>query len=88
MTVNASILFQRLVASSLPTPAIPKTVKAKAPKKERIDTSFLKARAQLHVREFVDECFPDGGETKGLFKPTDRRHFLKSCCRRWRTRCC
>src|ERR1700730_8215310 len=43
---------------TLPTPAKPKPVKRE--KKERIDTTFLKSRAALHIREMIAVFFPDG----------------------------
>jgi hypothetical protein len=33
--------------------------------KPKIDTTFLKARGQLHVRDLIAEFFSDGRETKG-----------------------
>jgi hypothetical protein len=67
MTAAAIDLLQRLQArpttlKTLPTPAIPKP---KAVKKPKIDTTFLKARGQLHVRDLIAEFFSDGRETKG-----------------------
>jgi hypothetical protein len=73
-------LFQRLKAQ-LPTPAIPKPVKLKTVKRERIDTSFLKARAVLHIRELIAEFFPIGHESKGGYWITeDFRISLQTGC--------
>jgi hypothetical protein len=55
--VNLALLVQRF-----PTPAKPKSIK-----REKIDTTFLKNRAQLHVREMIAEFFADGHETKGFY---------------------
>jgi hypothetical protein len=57
---TAALLIQRLKSqpgNSL-TPAKQKPVKRK--KKERIDTTFLKSRAQLHIPELIARFFPDG----------------------------
>ncbi len=59
--MNPALLVQRL-----PTPAKPKPVKRE--KKERIssaDLSYLKSRAVLHIRQLVDEFFPNGRLTPG-----------------------
>jgi hypothetical protein len=55
-----------LLVQSFPTPTKPKPVKPA--KKERIsqaDLAYLKSRAMLHVRDLIDEFFPDGRLTSG-----------------------
>jgi hypothetical protein len=86
MTAIAIDLLQRLQArpstlKTLPTPATPKTPKPKAKKKERIDTTFLKARGQLHVRELIAEFFPEGHESKsGYWIAPEFRISLSTGC--------
>jgi hypothetical protein len=75
-------LLNRTALKTLPTtPAKPKTVKPKAKKKERIDTTFLKARGQLHVRELIAEFFSEGHETKsGYWITPEFRISLSTGC--------
>jgi hypothetical protein len=74
--VNPALLIQ-----SFPTPTKPKPVKRE--KKKRIsqgDLSYLKSRAALHVREMIDEFFPDGRTSGGYWVTEAFRISLSNGC--------